>query len=137
MAVGDVIKGTGGSFKVGPVGAPIVVGKIDKWTFKTERSSEDVGPFVGEDVVYVVVGGKKGTLEFEGIMPEGSNTGQDSVISNYEAGTPLRTEAVVTLGKTITFAAGAYSSLEISLDAKGTPRIKASLGGAYAISASV
>jgi len=133
MAAGDPIKGTGGSFTVGPTLTPLVVGKIEKWSFKSERGSEDIGPFVGEDVVYIVTGGKKGTLEFEGIIPEGGNAGQDSVIANYESGAALRTVVVVTTGKTITFASGVYSSLEVTLDAKGTLRIKASLGGAYTI----
>jgi hypothetical protein len=133
MAAGDIIKGTSGSFVVGPSATPLTVGKIEKWSFKTERSSEEIGPFVGDDNVYKVAGGKKGELEFEGVIHEGSSTGLESVITNYEAGTALRTVATVTKGKIITFAAGVYDSLEISLDPKNTHRFKAKLGGAYTI----
>jgi hypothetical protein len=133
MANGDPIKGTNGKFEVGASGAPQVTGKIEKWSFKSERSSEEIGPFIGEDSVTEVLGGKKGSLELEGIIPEGGDAGQDDVIEAYEAGTPLRTVVTVTKGKVITFASGVYKSLEISVDAKGTHRFKASVAGAYTI----
>lgn len=133
MANGDIIKGTGGKFEVGPSGTPQIVGKLEKWSFKTERSTEEVGPFVGEDVVIEVLGGKKGSLEFEGVIPEGGDAGQDDVLDAYEAGVALRTVVTATKGKMITFTSGVYKSLEISVDAKGTHRFKASVGGAYTI----
>lgn len=127
------IKGTNGTFEVGPSGTPVLVGKIEKWTFKSERGAEEIGPFVGDDNVVEILGGKKGELEFEGVIPEGGDVGQDDAIDAYEAGTTLRTVATVTNGKVITFATGAYKSLEITLEAKGTHRIKATVSGAYTI----
>lgn len=133
MAAGDPIKGTSGTFEVGPSGTPVAVGKVEKWSFKSERDTEEIGPFIAEDTVYEVLGGKKGSLEIEGIIPEGGDAGQNSMITNYEAGTALRTVVKTTKGKIITFASGVYKSLEVSTDAKGTHRIKASVAGAYTI----
>lgn len=133
MAAGDILKGTVGLCQVGPALSEVEVKKIEKWTLKSERSTEEVGPFVNDDNVYEIVGGKKGQLDLEGIVIEGGDAGQDDMIDAYEAGTTLRTVVTTTKGKIITFAAGVYKSLEITLDAKGTQRIKVSIGGAYII----
>lgn len=133
MAAGDILRGTVGDVKVGPALSEVEAKKIEKWTLKSERGSEEFGPFVNDDNVYEVVGGKKGQLDLEGVVPEGGDAGQDDMIDAYENGTTLRTVVKTTKGKVITFAAGAYKSVEISTDAKGTQRIKATIGGAYTI----
>lgn len=133
MAAGDIIRGTSGIIEVGAVSSEVEVGKVEKWTLKSERSAEEVGPFVNDDNVVEVLGGKKGQLDLEGVIPEDGNAGQDDMIDAYENGTALRTVVTTTRGKTITFAAGAYKSLEITTDAKGTHRFKASVSGAYTI----
>jgi hypothetical protein len=137
MAAGDILRGTVGKVEVGPSGTPVEAKKIEKWTLKSERSTEEVGPFVNDDNVYEITGGKKGQLDLEGVVVEGGDSGQDDMIEAYENGTTLRTVVTTTKGKIITFTAGTYKSLEISTDAKGTQRIKCSIGGAYTITQGV
>jgi hypothetical protein len=133
MAAGDILRGAVGTCQVGPSGTPVAVTKMEKWTLKSERSTEEVGPFINDEQVYEIVGGKKGQLDLEGVVPEEGDAGQDDMIDAYENGTTLRTVVTTTKGKIITFTAGTYKSLEISTDAKGTQRIKVSVAGAYTI----
>jgi hypothetical protein len=111
----------------------VTVAKISKYTFKTERSSEDVGPFVGDDTVTEIPGGKKGTMTLEGIIPEGGDAGQDDLLDAYEAGTTLRTEVITDKAKNITFATAYVKTVEIDTEAKGGPKIKFEISGAYTV----
>ncbi len=134
MAAGDpTLRGAVGSLKVGPSGTPVTVNKASKYTFKSERGTEDVGPFIGDDTVTEIPGGKKGTMTIELLIPEGGNAGQDDMIDAYEAGTTLRTEVITTKAKVITFATAYYKSMEIDTEAKGGPKLKFELSGAYTI----
>jgi hypothetical protein len=133
MANGDIIKGTLTSVKVGPTATAVTTTKIEKYAHKSERSSEEVGPFFGDDNVTETLGGKKGETEIEGVVPEGGDAGQDDMIEAYENNTTLRVELNTSGGKVITYTAGRFKKTEITTDAKGTQRFKATVSGVYTL----
>lgn len=131
------IKGTEGTVKIGPLATPAAIGKVRNWTYKSSRTVETLPPHVGDPDEVDVPTGKKDQLDFEMTIPSGRDVGQQDIIDAYNAATNDRLEFVATGGYTVVFATPVYKELEISLDAKGTQVLKASVTGAGDVDPSV
>lgn len=110
---------------------------IGKWTFKSERNSESVGPHIGDANEYPVGGSKKGTYSLEGTIPQDGDMAQDALIDAHEAGEKVELELWATRGKRVAFTQALSTSLEIELDGKGSHTIKGEGEGPYTISRNV
>lgn len=124
------ISGTAGSLKIG---ASTSIAWAGKWTFKGSRKTTTIGPHIGDANEYEIGNALSGEFSIDGTIPSGGDAGQDLIISNFTANTSAAIALEATLGKTITFAAPVFDSLEIELDAKGTHTFKASGKGTFTI----
>lgn len=65
------ITGTDGGLRIKrPNGQSLYFTWIGKWTFKSERKTDDIGPHIGDATIYPVAGAKKGTYALEGTIPQ-------------------------------------------------------------------
>lgn len=110
---------------------------IGKWTFKSERNSETVGPHIGDPNEYPVSGSKKGTYSLEGTIPQDGDLAQEALMDAHESGEKIELELWATKGRRILFTQTLSTSLEIELDAKGSHTIKAEGEGPYTNTRSV
>jgi hypothetical protein len=107
--------------------------KIRKWTHTSERDTTEQGPWVGDAVKVVTIGGKLGTLELEGDIPIGGDAGVDDIKDAYENGTSPAFVATQEDGYAVTYATPSYTAFSLETDASGTQTWKATLQGAYTL----
>lgn len=113
--------------------AGTTVNKVRKYSHKSKRDKTEQGPWMGDSAKVTTIGGKLGTIEIEGDVPIGGDTGITALSTAYENAT---TPALVTTtedGFTVTYATPAYTSFEIEGEASGTQTWKVSAEGAYTV----
>lgn len=129
------VTGSVTTIKVGPSGSPTSVAKGSKFTLSSKLNTEKQGPFFGEPDIQEVPGGFEETLKLELTVPEGTDAGQDLLITNYKAKTRTEIEAAVTKGKKVTADSNKalITELEIDTEASGTQKISVTLSGIFDI----
>ena len=132
------ITGTDGGLRIKrPNGQSLYFTWIGKWTFKSERKTDDIGPHIGDATIYPVAGAKKGTYALEGTIPQDGDVAQDALFDAHEAGDKIELELYALRGRRILFTGTLNTSFEITLDTKGSHTLKADGYGPYAISKNV
>lgn len=109
------------------------INKIRKWSHKSERDKTEQGPWVGDSAKVTTIGGKLGTLEIEGDVPIGGDTGITALSTAYENGTTPTVILIAEDGFMVTYSAPSFTAFEIETEAENTQTWKVSLEGAYTV----
>jgi hypothetical protein len=94
-------EGTTGSIKVGPDGSSVDVEFIGEWEAECDVEVIVHGPFIGNNAKQKVRGGKDCKGSMSGLVPEGTDAGQQDIIDAFNTDADVRLELVQDDGYTL------------------------------------